>query len=68
MKVVGFRNHFDATARPGERYVHLAELSCGHFQRVGHGHVPTDVTCAQGCDGKKPDAHLGAVEHEEDRV
>jgi len=50
MKVKGFRTTRDASARPGEQIVHLAVLECGHVQRVGHGHVPTTLVCAEGCD------------------
>lgn len=50
MKVIGFQTSKDPAAPPGEQYVHLAVLECGHLQRVGHGHVPSTLKCLEGCD------------------
>ena len=54
MKVIGFRTTRDVGARPGEQIVHLAQLACGHLQRVGHGHVPERLICLDGCDAPRP--------------
>jgi len=44
-KIIGYRNSRFSGARPGEQYVHLAILECGHSIRVGHGFVEQSVGC-----------------------
>jgi hypothetical protein len=55
MKVMGFRTRVDDDARPGDKIQHYAVFECGHEKRVGHGDVPTDATCPNGCVEIEPD-------------
>jgi hypothetical protein len=64
MKVVSFRTLVDDAAPAGEQVVHLAQLACGHIERIDVTEMPTQLRCPEGCDDAAYTCpRCGAVSH-----